>query len=474
MSDVEKQQAVPRRVSHRIVVEIRDAWRHSIAWWAGHANHGSAFLTSERVPLAVSRHELSEILTALEREPGKKANVPVDLVHGASGIGYSRFPRPPWNTKTDGRLKSFVSRHAQCVWQPDVAILAGAISDIPSGADVGLTWRGRDGLERLWEAIGQARPVAGQKLCGLLFFDRALLTLGVKSNRSQIEKALDDLEYVMALSIERLDRARRFRPDPSWRDEGASPEAATALADLAMLLRPRAHNPDAGDEPPPGWSKPSDHRLACIVARRGPGAGDIAIVHAAILPGGFHYARQKLISLFNFTFRKWISIAAVVQLAWIERAAAEKGDCAPERDIFQQALAAAERGQEAIGDWKTKTVFAVMRVDVAMLERIAKTPSPAAIGSSHDKLAELFVKDARTASHRRWTLLVLDAYVAMASATRGRKNQRAVALAVHKRLLPERKKGIYPGAHERSVHREARPPRVNSRTRIPGGAGVAD
>ena len=472
MSDVEKQQAVPRRVSHRIVVEIRDAWRHSIAWWAGHANHGSAFLTSERVPLAVSRHELSEILTALEREPGKKANVPVDLVHGASGIGYSRFPRPPWNTKTDGRLKSFVSRHAQCVWQPDVAILAGAISDIPSGADVGLTWRGTDGLERLWKAIRQAHPVAAQKLCGLLFFDRALLTLG--GNRAQIEKALDDLEYVIALSIKRLDRARRFRPDPSWRDEGASPEAATALADLAMLLRPRAFEPNGAQEKPPGWSSPSKNRLACVVARRGPGAGDIAIVHAAMLPGDFHYARQKLISLFHFTFRKWISIAAVVQLAWIERAAAEKGDCAPERDIFQQALAAAERGQEAIGDWKTKTVFAVMRVDVAMLERIAKTPSPAAIGSSHDKLAELFVEDARTVSHRRWTLLVLAAYEEKASAKRGRKNRRAVALAVHKRLLPEREKGFYLGAHERSVHREARPPRVNSRTRIPGGAGVAD
>ena len=474
MSGVEKQPATPRHVSHRTVKEIELAWSKSKEWWAGHANRGSAFLSSELVPLAVSRHELSEILATLERELGKKPNVSIDLVHGASGISYSRFPRPPWNAKTDGRLKSFVLRHAQCVCQPDVAILADALSDIPSGADVGLTSRGMDGLERLWEAIGQAPLVAGQKLCGLLFFERALLTLGVKSNRAQIEKALDDLEYAIALSIKRLDRARRFQPAPSWRDKGASPEAAKALADLATLLRPRVHNPGAGNETPPGWSKPSEHRLACVVARRGPGASDIAIVHAAILPGNFNYGRQKLISLFNFTFRKWISIAAVVQVAWIERAGNEEGDCEPEREIFRQALAAAKRGQEAIEDWKARTVFAVMRVDAAMLEKIAAIPSATAVGSSHDKLAELIAKDARTAGHRRWTIVVLETYEAMASAEPGRKNRRAVALAVHKRLLPERKEGIYLGAHERSVHREARLPRVNSLSPSPSGVGVVD
>jgi len=197
-------------------------------------------------------------------------------------------------------------------------------------------------------------------------------------------------------------------------------------------------------------------------------------VHAAILPGSFNYSRQKLISLFNFTFRKWISIAAVVQVAWIERAGNEEGDCEPEREIFRQALAAAKRGQEAIEDWKTRTVFAVMRVDAAMLEKIATIPSATAVGSSNGKLAELIAKDARTAGHRRWTLVVLESYETMASAEPGRKNRRAVALAVHKRLLPERKEGIYLGAHERSVHREARLPRVNSLSPSPSGVGVVD
>lgn len=325
--------------------QFSEEGKRVLARWASHRVHNcSGAKAGDLAPFALTAHELLDILSRLKT---------------ATASDRRRRRTVPWNAALNGRLISLVLRRVDCVAQPALEIIVQTNGGFMVRALDGECDAGVLGLRRALAAIETAPRLGGPRLHALVylrtdifFVERAAgespaSAAAKRPSRRDPRRDLSDIEHAVEVSIDRIERAKDFVDDLSWRKAGPSEGAQKAVREV---VRHRGENDEAWKVK--SWSETG---LVCVVAKRGAGVGTrgVEVVHTSepfrSFKGDERASRNRLSAVLGHSLqRKKMFLNApqrcttVLQSAWIASAIKEGGDCAAERASLARAFEIAE------------------------------------------------------------------------------------------------------------------------------------
>jgi hypothetical protein len=372
MSGSTSSSVLREQIHHLSVDECKTAIRALLDWWRNHPNHSGDETTKRLMPLAVTLHELRELVFTFET---KACRMKTGATSPApeSGTDVTRFrrrPLVPWNARTNGRLKSLLLKYHVLIAQPQLKVVGTGEAGFDFQVLPGDALRDVNGLRRALDSVIGISRAHGQQMHSLVYLDSVSLAeevVGLERPRAVHVRLLFDLEHAIELSIKRIDRLHRFRSDPCWRDCGPSEDAVQQLLELRALRQPNLNQWR--------WSRDYDrpttekNRLACVLAvANTKDPAELEIKSHEAFWGYENVCLQRLSTVLNYDLAK-TRIArnhrrtTVLQFGWIQTAILERGDCAFERRILREALCSAQCVEDDPSFLGHRTIIAIALTD---------------------------------------------------------------------------------------------------------------